>query len=86
MPCCPDALTTSKAKDAQGWPAGLCQRHDALIIGCGVAEVETAQSAVKWYDGATYKSIQGTKLHVSIASRPDGAQFGKGKGKGGKGG
>ena len=48
-------------------------------------ETETAQSAVKWYDGATFMNRPGTKLSVSIARRP--AISGKGKGKGkGKGG
>lgn len=46
-------------------------------------DVETAQSAVKWYDGAPFKNQDGKKLSVSIARRP---AMSKGGGKGGKGG
>ena len=49
-------------------------------------EVETAQAAVKWFDGATFQNQPGAKLSVSIAKRPAAERFGKGKGGGGKGG
>ena len=45
-------------------------------------DVETAQSAVKWYDGGTFQGFPGSKLHVSIAKRPA-MPTGKGGGKGG---
>lgn len=50
-------------------------------------ETETAQSAIKWYDGATFMNRPGSKMSISIAKRPTADRFGKGgKGKGGKGG
>ena len=45
-------------------------------------ETETAQSAVKWYDGQEFKGFRGSRLSVSIAKRPAMAD-GKGGGKGG---
>jgi hypothetical protein len=33
-------------------------------------EAETAQSAIKWYDGASFQGHAGSKLSVSIARRP----------------
>ena len=72
------------------WPFVCCQdkrtgrpKGDATV---SYEEVETAQSAVKWYDGATFMGRPGSKLSVSIAKRPDGDRFGKGKGKGKGGG
>lgn len=47
-------------------------------------ETETAQSAIKWFDGNSFQKRPGTKLSVTIAERPSGDRFGKGKG--GKGG
>ena len=56
-------------------------------------DTETAQSAVKWYDGANFLGHPGSKLHVSIAKRPvqgnwkgGGGGKGGGKGYGGRGG
>ena len=48
-------------------------------------DVETAQSAVKWYDGAAFVGFPGTKMQVSIAKRPQAGNW-AGKGGGGKGG
>lgn len=45
----------------------------------------TAQSAIKWFDGAPFQNRPGSKLSVSIATRPSAGGWGGGKG-GGKGG
>ena len=49
-------------------------------------DTDTAQAAIKWFDGSTYMNRPGSKLSVSIAQRPawsDDKGKGKGKGKGG---
>tara|TARA_B110001452_G_scaffold246691_1_gene232188 strand:+ start:55 stop:645 length:591 start_codon:yes stop_codon:yes gene_type:complete len=50
-------------------------------------ESETAQAAIKWYDGEPFAQQRGTRLSISIAKRPgEGTWSGGGKGKGGGGG
>lgn len=45
-------------------------------------EAETANAAIKWYDGKCFGSHTNTKLSISIAKRPGEGNWG-GKGKGG---
>ena len=50
-------------------------------------EPETAQAAIRWYDGKSFAGYSSTKLSISIAKRPGSGMWnGGGKGKGGFGG
>lgn len=49
-------------------------------------DVETAQSAIKWFDGNPFGARKVGSLKVSIARRPTSGGWDRGGGKGGKGG
>ena len=82
------AIKKSKKNYNQGEPTihlykdkrtGRCKGDGTISY----EEPDTAKAAIKWFDGNPFMNRPGTKLSVSIAQRPSGDRFGKGKGKGG---